>query len=272
MKEFQFISDGLNEPIFHKQSFDADVSDSIQITVREGESMTFIMDITSVGTISRMGTVNITVEKNATLHFVSFQDLNQESTNQESIQTNVADHATIFYYIGQFGSKKTRLDLVTNLTGKESQSEVRSVYYTDNKQHIDMYIENCYDAPNVSGQMLINGASMDHSRGSVEGMIRITDKGQGTDSYLKQNTLMLDKTVRTDSIPSLEIKANEVKAGHGSAISKVSENDLFYLQSRGIDKIKSRKMYVDGFLQSLAGEFEGIEYVGERTKELVALK
>jgi Fe-S cluster assembly protein SufD len=118
--------------------------------------------------------------------------------------------------------------------------------------------------------MLVNCAANDASTISCEGMIKITKNGQFTDSYLKQNTLLLHKNARVDSVPSLEIDANEVKAGHGSAISRVKDSDVFYLQSRGINKKDAQNMYVHGFLQSMTKDFASIPYVAERTMELVA--
>jgi Fe-S cluster assembly protein SufB/Fe-S cluster assembly protein SufD len=84
-------------------------------------------------------------------------------------------------------------------------------------------------------------------------MIEIGEKGGGTDTYLTQNILILDRTAKVEAIPALEIKTNDVKASHSATVTKVSEEDLFYMTSRGIAREEARALYVSGFLKDLLG-------------------
>ena len=82
-------------------------------------------------------------------------------------------------------------------------------------------------------------------------MIEITEKGRGTNTYLTEDVLMLDSTAHVDAVPALEIRTNDVKASHSATVSRVTAENLFYLQSRGIPETKARQMFVEGFLGAL---------------------
>ena len=91
----------------------------------------------------------------------------------------------------------------------------------------------------------------DHAHVTAKGMIEIGPDGGGTDTYLTQNVLMLDPSARVDAVPALEIKTNDVKASHAASIARVTPEDLFYLQSRGIAEREAKAMFVEGFVSEM---------------------
>jgi Fe-S cluster assembly protein SufD len=103
----------------------------------------------------------------------------------------------------------------------------------------------------TGGDLLLHGAVKDTSRSVFTGLIKIDPTGQQTNSYLKNENMMLADTARTDSIPSLEIEANDVRASHGATIGKIEEEYVFYLQSRGIPRSIAVKMVVEGFFHKV---------------------
>lgn len=103
---------------------------------------------------------------------------------------------------------------------------------------------------------MVQGVAEQKAHTLFDGMIEITKNGGGTDTYLTESTLMLDATAKVDAIPGLEIKTNDVKASHSATVTKVSEEDLFYFASRGIEEREARKMYVMGFLGALLGKLQ----------------
>lgn len=102
----------------------------------------------------------------------------------------------------------------------------------------------------------MKGVAEQEAFAAVNGMIEIAEGGQGTDTYLTQDVLMLDPVSKIDAIPGLEIRTNDVKASHSATISRVTVEDLFYFQSRGIDEKTARAMYVEGFLGDLTERIE----------------
>ncbi len=97
----------------------------------------------------------------------------------------------------------------------------------------------------------MKGVAQEKGHTVCNGMIEIGERGGGTNPYLTQDDLMLDRSAKVDAIPGLEIKTNDVKASHSATVSRVTEEDLFYFGARGIDESEARKMYVLGFLSEL---------------------
>lgn len=258
------------EPIRYTPHLTDTLVDHIVIEVKAGGHGVFIEESSSNdAAIARHQVVEIILHAHATFDFVRFQCFGKHTQNISHIHSKVHTDAKLNMFSASFGSQKSHVSIINHLVGRRANAEVRKIIKTQEKQHIDLYVENTYDAEHVTGEMLVNCAANDASTISCEGMIKITKNGQFTDSYLKQNTLLLHKNARVDSVPSLEIDANEVKAGHGSAISRVKDSDVFYLQSRGINKKDAQNMYVHGFLQSMTKDFSSIPYVAERTMDLV---
>ncbi len=107
-----------------------------------------------------------------------------------------------------------------------------------------------HTVPNTNGYYAVRGAMFDKSQVNYRGQLNIKPKAQITDSYLAHHTLMLSKDARVNTIPSLEIEANDVKAGHAATIGKVDEDTLFYLVSRGISKKDAEHLLIQGFMET----------------------
>ena len=104
----------------------------------------------------------------------------------------------------------------------------------------------------------MKGVAEEKGHVQCDGMIEIGNGGTGTDTYLTQDVLMLDKTAKVDAIPGLEIKTNDVRASHSATVSRVTDENLFYFAARGIIEKEARRMFVEGFL----GEM--VERIGDR--------
>ena len=112
----------------------------------------------------------------------------------------------------------------------------------------------------------MKGVAEDKAYVQCNGMINIGLDGGGTDTYLTEDVLMLDASAQVDAIPGLEIKTNDVKASHSATVSRVTDEDLFYFASRGIDNSEARKMYVEGFLGDITDKIANAD-----TKEAVLM-
>jgi Fe-S cluster assembly protein SufD len=152
---------------------------------------------------------------------------------------------------GQLGGRLTKTYVDNVLKGNGSSAEFNGVYFMSDKQHVDLDTLTHHIGLSTGGDLLLKGALRDNARAVFQGMIKIDPNGQQTNSYLKNENLLLSDHARADSIPSLEIDANDVRASHGATVSRVDEEYIFYLQSRGIPRSTAVRMIVEGFFSSI---------------------
>jgi Fe-S cluster assembly protein SufD len=150
----------------------------------------------------------------------------------------------------QVGGRLTKGYIDNILAGNGSEMVMSGVYLLDGQQHMDLDTLMRHTGVATSGDLLLHGALKDKSRAVFQGMIKIDPSGQQTNSYLKNDNLILSDAARADSIPSLKIDANDVRASHGATVGKIDDEYLFYLMSRGIDALTAEKMIVDGFFST----------------------
>ena len=146
------------------------------------------------------------------------------------------------------------------MTGKVATSSVDWISYLHGNEKQFVSVRNIFNAPNGGGEITMKSVAEGKASATLHGMIEITEKGRGTETHLTEDALMLDSTAKIDAIPALEIRTNDVKASHSAAISRVSGEQLFYLQSRGIPEKEARRMFIEGFLAELTAKIpdEGI--------------
>ncbi len=155
---------------------------------------------------------------------------------------------TIF---GSFGSAFHRLKSNTLLEGEGASSEILCAYKGRNRQHIDFTVNAHHTVPHTYNNVLAKGALSDKSTAVFRGLIKIDKTAQQTDSYLADHTLLLSDDALANSIPSLQIDANDVKASHGATIGQIDEEQLFYLMSRGLAREEAKHLVVTGFFEPL---------------------
>lgn len=159
--------------------------------------------------------------------------------------------ASIHWHCTTLGAAPEPHTLVSTLSGRNATSDIDWIFRVrgDEKQSIN--VRNIFGAENGGGEITLKGVAEGKSYASCDGMIEITEAGRGTNTYLTEDVLMLDPTAKIDAIPGLEIRTNDVKASHSATVSRVTPEDLFYFQSRGIPSQEARRMYTEGFLGEL---------------------
>ncbi len=165
--------------------------------------------------------------------------------------------ATVNWYVAVNGDSDLKIQ--SHVVGEGGCSNIYFVFTGAGSSKLDLFAGNIFDAPNCTGDIVVKGVVRDNAKSKFVGEIDITLKGGGTDSYLKQDVLMMDPTARVDAVPSLEIKTNDVKASHGVSITRLTDQDIFYLTSRGIPKDVSEKLILDGFLADICSKFPSEE-------------
>ncbi len=141
-------------------------------------------------------------------------------------------------------------DIMIRLAGVGARAEVTAGFHGKRSARHELSITMHHQARQTTGDIMIKGVYADQAIGTFRGLIRIDHAAQQSNSYFADNILLLDAGKAT-SVPTLEIEANDVKASHGSTTSSVDQDQLFYLESRGIAQREARDMITTGFLQPI---------------------
>ncbi|HHJ06111.1 MAG TPA: Fe-S cluster assembly protein SufD [Anaerolineae bacterium] len=218
-----------------------------------------------------VGVVEIIARDNAQIRYVDAQQLGQKVYNFNTKRALAHANSRVLWDLGEFGSGLTKTFIDTQLIGNGADTQCNGVYFLDGTQHVDIDTMMHHIGYATTGDLLLHGALKDKARSVFLGMIKIDPSGQKTDSYLKNQNMLLDETTRADSIPALEIDANDVRASHAATISQVEDEYVFYLQSRGIPRDTAVKMIVEGFFSTVFNRM-GNERVQERLMATVQRK
>ncbi len=169
------------------------------------------------------------------------------------------------------GGAFARTQVESVLQGAGSFSEMLGLYFADAQQHFAQRTLQYHDAPNATSDLLYKGALKENSRSEYSGLIKVSVGAQGTDAYQANRNLVLSEEAIARSIPQLEIEANEVRCTHGATVSPVEEEHLFYLMSRGIDRVTAQRLVVFGFFGDVLDRIR-VESVREELAQSIAAK
>ena len=143
------------------------------------------------------------------------------------------------------------VNLKIRLAEKGARGEIAFVYLGKGKKNTQINIILIHEAPDTYGRISVKAALFDESRLNFRGMLEIGLNAKGADSYLSAKVLLVSSQARAEIYPQLEIKTDEVKASHGSSIGRIEENQLFYLQSRGLNKQEAQKIILLDFFKGM---------------------
>lgn len=217
------------------------------------------------------GIVEIYVGKAARLTFVEFQSWGKHVWNFTHERAKVERDANLDWIFGAIGTQLTKNFTEIDLIGEGSTGRMSGFYFTDGNQHLDHDTQQNHHAPHTTSDLLFKGALKDTSRSVWQGMIYVAPGAQKTDGYQSNPNLILDRTARADSIPGLEIMADDVRCTHGSTVGKIDPTEVFYLNSRGIPTELAERLIVEGFFDPIMQRipFEGVR---ERLQQAIVDK
>ncbi len=166
---------------------------------------------------------------------------------------------------------KINLSVDCDLAGQGSSLELSALVYGNKDQQFNLILNVNHQVPETKSVVKIRQALDDQAQGSVKSKIKIMPQAQGSEASLEEKTYLLSDQVQNHSIPSLEIEANEVKAGHSSSQSRLQQDDLAYLQSRGLATKEAKALLLDGFLATVYEDINDTKIKTE-IKKLIATK
>nr|WP_315268029.1 Fe-S cluster assembly protein SufD [Microbacterium lemovicicum] len=205
------------------------------------------------GTAQHAQNVEIIVRDGARLDVVSLQEWDDDAVHAASHQARVDKDALLRHFVVSFGGAVVRVNPSVELAGPGAQGELYGLSYSDAGQHLESQVYLHHKGPNTRGDVLYKGALQGAGARSVWiGDVLIGPDAVGTDSYEANRNLVLTDGARADSVPNLEIETGDIQgAGHASATGRFDDEQLFYLQARGIDEEQARRLVVIGFLAEI---------------------
>ncbi len=154
------------------------------------------------------------------------------------------------------GSEVTRADIKCRLSAPGAHVDMLGLYIAEGTQHLDHQTLQDHIAPHASSNLLFKGALMDHGRSVFRGLIRVHPGAQRTDAYQTNRNLILSQGARADSLPNLEIAADDVRCSHAATVGQLDQEEIFYLQSRGISRIEAMRLVIFGFFGEVLDQLQ----------------
>ncbi|MFJ9943994.1 Fe-S cluster assembly protein SufD [Streptomyces erythrochromogenes] len=224
-----------------------------------------IIVIDHTGDGVRAANVDILVGDGAKVTFVSVQDWDDTAVHTSQHNALVGRDASFKSVVVTFGGDLVRLHPRVTYAGPGGESEMLGVYFTDAGQHQEHRLLVTHDAPHCKSNVVYKGALQGQDAHAVWiGDVLIEKSAEGTDTYEMNRNLVLTDGARVDSVPNLEIETGEiVGAGHASATGRFDDEQLFYLQARGIPADEARRLVVRGFFAELVQQI-GVDDIEER--------
>jgi Fe-S cluster assembly protein SufD len=229
------------------------------VVAEEGARFSLIEDLSSAApdTVAYTNAVvELFVEPAAKIEYVSLQNLSQETWHFGRYKAWLERDSELDWVIGGFGSKRGKVWIENDLAGPGATSRVTGAYFADGDQHLDYDTFQEHIAPNTESDFAFKGALRERASAVWRGMIRVEENAQQTNAYQENRNLLLSDTAHADSIPGLEIMANDVRCTHGATLGKVNREELFYLMARGLSRAEAERLIVRGFFQDVLDRIE----------------
>jgi Fe-S cluster assembly protein SufD len=244
------------------------------IVAEEGASVVVVdswASPTGTDPLLASGVVEIIAKEASQVRYIQLQDWGRSAWNFTTQRAIVSQDAVVNMLNVSLGSRLSRNLIASDLVGPGSAAEMLGLYFADERQHLDNQTRQMHIAPYATSDLLYKGAIKDRARTVYLGVIKVFPDAQRTDAYQANRNLLLSRTSRADTMPELEIGANDVRCTHGATVGQVEEEYIFYLMSRGITRTEAIKLIVDGFFDEVI-ERVPVPEVQETVRAAIARK
>ncbi len=242
------------------------------VILEEGAEATLLTETSSPrpeATGFHCGATELILAPRARLRYVSLQNWSSSVWHFAHQRAILHQDASLQWTLGALGSRLAKVNQEVALVGPGAESQVNGVMFTEGKQHLSYHTLQHHQAPSCRSDFLYKTALQDRSHTVWRGMIRVDQGAQKTDGYQRNDNLLLSDQARADSIPGLEIQADDVRCTHGSTSGRVDEELIFYAQCRGLTRNEAIRAIVVGFFQQVFDRIT-IESVREALGQAIA--
>jgi Fe-S cluster assembly protein SufD len=256
------------------QALGSSILPHMLIVAEEGASVVVVdswASPTGTDPLLASGVVEIIAKEASQVRYIQLQDWGRSAWNFTTQRAIVSQDAVVNMLNVSLGSRLSRNLIASDLVGPGSAAEMLGLYFADERQHLDNQTRQMHIAPYATSDLLYKGAIKDRARTVYLGVIKVFPDAQRTDAYQANRNLLLSRTSRADTMPELEIGANDVRCTHGATVGQVEEEYIFYLMSRGITRTEAIKLIVDGFFDEVI-ERVPVPEVQETVRAAIARK
>jgi Fe-S cluster assembly protein SufD len=256
------------------QGGNVDLSHTL-VVLEEGAEATLVRETAGRGRgqtpALHVGALEVFLGQGARLRLVNIQNWDEATWHFSRERAVIGRDAALQWTIGGLGARLAKVNQEVVLNGPGANAQVNGVMFTTGRQHLAYFTRQDHVAHHTTSDLLYKGGLKDKSRIVWKGMIRVEKSAQRTDAYQKNDNLVLSESARADSIPGLEIEANDVRCTHGATAGRVDEDMIFYAQARGIAREEAIRLIVEGFFADVYDRI-AIEPVRETLRQTVATK
>jgi len=236
------------------------------LVVAEDNAQVSVVDVffseTAENEALNVAVANIHAGAGANVFRKVVQDWNEKTVSFQ-LDTTVAERdAQVKNVAVNIGAERARYEAQTRIEGAGAHVKMYSLTVAEENQEFDQRTYQIHNAPNAVSDLLYKNALLDSSRTIFSGLIKVAEDAQQTDAYQTNRNLLLDPSADANSMPGLEILANDVKCSHGATTGNVDEDELFYMMSRGIPKRAAMQLMVFGFFEEIIEQVASDELAG----------
>ncbi|MGM0592522.1 MAG: Fe-S cluster assembly protein SufD [Halobacteriota archaeon] len=217
------------------------------------------------------GLVEIAAGENSYVQYGSLQNLSENTYNFSMKRGDTDRYSTINWIEGNLGSRLTRSDVETVLNGDSSETKIVGAFFGHDDQHFDVNARVWHKAEHTTADLVTRGVLDEHARSVYEGVQDVGRDAWDTNSYQRENTLMLSDESEADASPKLIIHNHDTEASHSATVGQVDKEDLFYMISRSIPERTARNMLVEGFFVPVLEEI-AVDELRDDLEELIAAR
>lgn len=239
------------------------------LVAEEGSHVTVVDDLLGGQDGMHSGVIELVMKDNAVVRYMNLQDFDHSAWNFLTGRAVMGRDTDLRWIQVSWGSRLTKAFLDLELNGPGGHGELLGLYFPTGRQHIDHQTLQIHNAPNCFSDLLFNGALKDRAHNVYMGIIKVLPDAQKTDAFQRNGNLILDGTARADSIPGLEIEADDVRCTHAATAAQVEDEYVFYLMARGLTRPQAERMIVQGFFQEVLDRVpvESVQHKLERVIE-----
>ncbi len=221
------------------------------LVAEEGAEVTVVDDLLGGKDGLQSSVVELVVGDNSVVRYMNLQDFDHSTWNFLTGRAAMGRNSDLRWIQVSWGSRLTKAFLDLEMLDEGGHGELLGIYFPTGRQHIDHETLQVHRAPHCFSDLLFNGALKDKAHSVYMGIIQVLPGAQKTDAFQRNGNLILDSGARADSIPGLEIEADDVRCTHAATAAQVEDEYVFYLMARGLTRAQAERMIVQGFFQAV---------------------
>ena len=241
------------------------------LVAEEGAEVTLVDDLMGAENAFQATVVELILKDNAQVRYINLQDYKHTAWNFLTGKAVMGKDTDLRWIQVSWGSRLTKAFLDLDMRGEGGHGELLGLYFPTRRQHIDHQTLQLHRVANCYSDLLFNGALKHRAHSVYMGIIKVLPGAQKTDAFQRNGNLILDGTARSDSIPGLEIEADDVRCTHAATAAQVEDEYVFYLMARGLTRPQAERMIVQGFLQGVLDRVP-VESVMRKLERVISRK